>query len=312
MYQAADGKIYSYYDDGKLQMMLDPDGKPLYGRVNGVSSVKVRGLYLPGWPAADRDGIYGLDPKKSYALFPADCTTPEFMLGKLPGNVVLNLFYSTPEYGYIELGGKGNADLTLNLPERFREIYVNDRPCPDRRISGELPLRIFFSSGKTVVPEKILKVDPYRGLAVSGPVALPTGKRNFAGRSLYPFSGSRFTLLDAVFEVKNDDDAVEILFRNMQKKYGNGTIVSLCVNGLEIAKFDCCREKQFDTALHAWRVPLGKFKGQHVLVSVRSDNKDQNDGDLMFVSLPKPVKDPAQKFEETSPSPANPAKRKKR
>ena len=313
MYQAADGGIYSYYDDGKLQMLLGPDGKPLYGRVNGVSSIQVRGLYLPGWPAADPDGIYGLDPKKSYALFPADCNKPEVMLGKLPGNVMLNLFYSTPEYGYIELAGKGNADLTLNLPERFKEIYVNDRPCPDRRISGELPLRIFFSSGKTVPPETIMKVDTYRGLAVSGPVPLSSNKRNFAGRPLYQFSGPRSATLDAVFEIGNEDDAVEILFRNMQKKYGNGMIVSLCLNGLEIAKFDCCREKQqFDTGLHAWRVPLGKFKGQHVLVSVRSDNKDQNDGDLMFVSLPKLVKDPAQKFEETSPSPANPAKRKNR
>ena len=294
-------------------MMRDPAGTPLYGRVNGTSSVKVRGLYLPGWPAADQDGIYGLDPKKSYALFPADCRKPEFMLGKLPDNVLLKLYYLTPEYGYIEFAGKGKANLELNIPERFKEVYVNDRLCPDRRISGELPLRVFLSSGKTVAPEKVLKVGMYRGLAMSDPAALPQLKRKSAGRTLYHLAGYRSLLLDAVFEVKNDDDAVEILFRNMQKKFGNGTIVSLCVNGLAIAKFDCCPNKQqFDTGLHVWRVPLGKFKGQRVLVSVRSDNKDQNDGDQMFVSLPELVKDPAQKFAETSPPPANPAKRKNR
>ncbi|MBQ9336491.1 MAG: hypothetical protein IJS14_04250 [Lentisphaeria bacterium] len=313
MYQSADGGIYSYYDDGKLQMMLDPDGKPLYGRVNGVSSVKVRGLYLPGWPTADAEGIYGLDPKKSYALFPADCRKPEFMLGKLPDGIMLKLYYLTPEYGYIELTGKGKLDLDLIIPDRFREVYVNDQLRPDRRISGELPLRIFLSSGNNVAPKNVLKVSMNHGLAASGPEGLPRIKRTFAGRRLYHLPAYQSVVLDAVFEIKNDDDAVEFLFRNMQKKFGNGSIVSLHVNGLEIAKFDCCREKQFDTKLRAWRVPLGKFKGQRVLVSIRVDNKGQNDGDTLFVSLPELIKDPAQKWTETFPvsSPASVQKKRK-
>ena len=228
------------------------------------------------------------------------------MLGKLPDNAMMQLFYLTPEYGYIELSGKGKLDLDLNLPERFREVYVNDQLRPDRRISGELPLRIFLSSGNNVAPKNVLKVGMNHGLAASGPEALPRIKRTFAGRRLYHLPAYQSVVLDAVFEIKNDDDAVEFLFRNMQKKYGNGSIISLHVNGSETAKFDCCREKQFDTKLRAWRVPLGKFKGQRVLVSIRVDNKGQNDGDTLFVSLPKLVKDPAQKWTETFPA-SNPA-----
>ena len=306
MYQDADGKVYSYYDDGKLQMMLDPDGKPLYGRVNGANSVKLRGLYLPGWPCLDEEGIYGLNPKNSYALFPAAGGKPEITLGKLPDQVQMRYYYVAPEYAYIELTGSGQVDLSVQIPERFREVYVNDRLSPDRRISGELPLRIFLSTGKTVVPEQTLKVNNANGLAVGSFQGLPTLRRTYAGRTMYHLYGYNSVFLDAVFDVKNDDDAVEVLLRNVQEKYGNGTIVSLHVNGREAAKFDCHNGKEFDTRLRTWRVPLGQFKGRRVLVSVRSDNKSSNNADMQFVSLPQLVKDPAQKFSETYPALTNP------
>ena len=313
MYKDTGGKVYSYYDDGKLQMMLDPDGKPLYGRVNGANSVKIRGLCLPGWPCADGEGIYGLNPKNSYALFPSG-SKPEISLGRLPDGVQVRYYYIAPEYAYIELSGTGQAELSVQLPERFREVYVNDRLSPDRRIAGELPLRIFLSSGKAVAPERTVKVNNASGLAYGPFQDLPQLRRTYAGKTLYHLYGYNSVLLDAVFDVKNADDAVEILIRNVQEKYGNGTILSLHLNGLEVAKFDCHPKKVFDTKLRAWRVPLGKFKGSRVLVTVRSDNKSSSNADMQFASLPVLVKDSAQKFSETFPSldnpPVSPKKRK--
>jgi hypothetical protein len=73
----------------------------------------------------------------------------------------------------------------------------------------------------------------------------------------------------------------------------------LHVNGLETAKFDCkTGGKIMDTQLRKWRVPLGKFKGQHVLISIRADNKSSSVRDQQYVSLPRPVQDKAQNFVE--------------
>lgn len=307
MYQDTEGKIYSYYDNGYLQMMLDPNGKALYGRINGVVSTKAHGLQLPGWPCSDKDGIYGLNPQSSYALFPASSDgKPEIILGKLPEYARLQMFYVAPEYAYIELGGQGKVCLEVRIPERFREIYVNDRPVQDRLIQGELPLRIFLSSGKPVAPGKILKVSTMNGLAESGFLPLPKTQRKYAGQRLFHLYGYNAVVLDTVLDIQDADSAVEILHRNLQNKYGNGTVVSLHVNGLEAARFDCFRNKQFDTKLRAWRVPLGQFKGQRVLVSVRSNNKGWNNADMLFVSLPRIVKDHSGKFQEIFPALNNP------
>ena len=184
MYQDAQKRIYRYYDDGRLQMMLGPDGKPLYGRTDGVSSIACRGLYLPGWPASDADGIYGLDPAQHYALFPHDIP-PEINLGKLPDGVTVKYYYSAPEYAYLELHGKGTFRQTINVPSRFRKMWVNDQAAEPGRIAGNLPIRVFLSTGKSFIGNQILQIDDFCGLQCGKAVPLSPFRKRFANEILY-------------------------------------------------------------------------------------------------------------------------------
>ncbi len=313
MYKGADGGIFKYYDDGNLQIMYDPAGKPLYGRVDGLASVKVKGLKLPGWPCADDEGIYGLNPQNYYALFPTDAKPAEINFGKLPEGVMLRYFYTTYDYAYIQFNGKGNLKLNINYPDRYKEMYVNDVKVSGNTINAELPVRIFLTNGKAFTARRTLRVADSNGLQSGKSEALHQLKRYYAGQVLHYLHGYNSVVMDSVFEVKNADDAVEVYAKNEQKTYGNGTILTILVNGKEMVKFDCCKQTKkskpvWDTKLRKWTIPLGAFKGQKVLFSVKVDNKASNNADMQFVSTPKMVKQTEQKVVETFPSAANPPK----
>ena len=319
MYKGADGGIFKYYDDGNLQIMFDPKGKPLYGRVDGLASVNVKGLTLPGWPCYDKDGIYGLNPKNYYALFPADSTPAEITFGKLPAGVMLRYYYATYNYAYAQFNGKGKIKLNINYPARFKEMYVNDVKVSGKTIEAELPVRIFLTDGKTFTAKRTLRVANSNGLQSGKSEALHQLKRHYAGQILHYLHGFNSVVMDSVFEVKNADDAVELYAKNEQQKYGNGTILTVLVNGVEKAKLDCCssaatRDRNrksapvWDTKLRKWTIPLGEYKGKKVLFSVKVDNKASNNADMQFVSTPQMVKQAEQKFVETFPNGANPPK----
>ena len=158
--------------------------------------------------------------------------------------------YTAPEYAYLELDGKGKIDLPIKKSAKFQKIYVNDQPFSGGRITGTLPLRIFLSTGKTVKPEKIARINIESGIADSNFLPLPALRIKRNGQTMYQLHGYNSTFLDSVIEVKNADDAVEILLQNTQKTDGNGVILSLHVNGLETAKFDCkTRGKIMDSKL---------------------------------------------------------------
>lgn len=310
MYRGKDGGIFRYYDDGKLQMMLDPAGKPLYGRVNDSSKVESSGLTIPGWPSCDEKGIYGLNPKNSYALFPKNTDKQEGVLGKLPDSAWVRFYYTTPEFTYLELAGTGKVSLKLNPPSNRKFITVNDRPVSDSEISGNLPMRIVLSSGKATSPDTVRKINLASGLEDGTGEGLPKLRKNLGGETLYHISYYNAKSIDFMLPVKDRDDAIEILFQNTQNKYGNGSILSLLVNGREVYSFDCRpaaskgKTGEFDTKLRRGRFPLGQYAGQDVLVSLRVDNKNESNADMQWSSLPRLVKDPAQKqtVEELDPA----------
>ena len=320
MYQDAQKRIYRYYDDGRLQMMLGPDGKPLYGRIDHVRSIQINGLVLPGWPASDENGIYGLNPKNSYALFPGKIE-PEINLGKLPDGVTVKYYYSQPHYAYLELAGKGKFSSEINLPPRFKNVYVNDRRINGRTISGTLPLRVFFSDGNAVACSHLLRLDDSRGLQYGKPLSLPKARHFSKGRPLYHMGYYDSLVMDSVFKVENEDDAFEVLFRNMQNKYGNGAVISAYINGLKVAEFDCyTRLKRknkkgsagiFDTKLRKWIVPLGKYQGAAVLVSIRVAKKNSSNSDMMYSSIPRLIRSKERKPVTEFPSPADPVRKRK-
>lgn len=308
MYRSRDGKIFRYYDDGSLQMMLDPDNKPLYGRVTGVSQLKNTQLTLPGWPVRDRDGIYGLDPEQYYALFPVNgSNVPNVAVKPLPPGVKLVRYYATADFAYLEFDGNGEIGIELRIPAGYVKGYVNDRSIDITaalKISGPLPMRVFLTNGKETVPNRVRNINISNGLQSGKGEALPSLRKQLNGQEFFHVNGYQVKSLDFVLTVKNPDDALELLLQNTQNQYGNGSIVRLLLNGKEIKSFDCAAEKRggkpvFDTKIRRWLAPLAQYAGQEVLVTVQVDNKASNNADMQWITIPKVVKDTTRQFRET-------------
>ncbi|MBR6372474.1 MAG: hypothetical protein IKS20_04770 [Victivallales bacterium] len=307
MYQDDKGGLYRYCDDGRLQQMLDANGKPLYGRVDCASSVKAPGLYLPGWPCQDEDGIYGLNPDENYALFPRgkDEIRATVSFGKVPENVTLRFFYERKGcYIYAEFTGKGTMDLSYKCPAEYAVSYVNDKPSPLGKISGELPLRVLLLPAKSQsASPQVLCINQGSGLQQGAALGLPALRKVIGGINHFHIHGFGFKSIDTVFDVTTDDAAIVFTFKNDQAKYGNGTKLTALVNGKEIKSFDCYDEKakKFDLKFRRWRIPVGQFKGQRILFSQRVDYKGGSNSDMQWVSLPKMVNDKKQAFTEEFP-----------
>ena len=301
MYKANNGEIFSYSDDGFTQIMSDGKGRALYARVNGLSAADVPGLTLPGWPATDGSRITGLNPKQSYALFPAqDAAKPAIVLGALPDSAVIRYFYYTDNYAYIEIGGTGSLSISPSIPAKFTEIYANDTLCESRKIEGQLPMRIFLSDGTSVPPNKIRRITQSTGLAANSPQDLPELKRNYLGKTLYYLQGYNDVVLDSVVDVKTDSDTIVFLHKNDQPKYGNGHIISAFVNGKLIKSFDAhTKEGGHDQQLRRWSIPVGAYKGKRILFSIRVDNKADNNSDMPFVSQPEVKQTDIREFKES-------------
>lgn len=314
MYKDKDGKIYRYYDDGKLQKMLSPDGKAVYARLSNASQLLDKELFIPGYPAWDKDGIYGLDPKRHYALLPRSGNTPPLIsTGKLPANVNITSYYEMPEYAYLELTSKDKNKvfkLDLKVASKYRKILLNG---VEKSISGtieiktKMPAKIVFFTGKTVLPQQVIFVNRRSGMKEGKVTALPA-PRLILKKRLYDIGSAGSKLLNMLVKVPGKDSAIELSMINLQKRYGDGCSVTLLVNGNAVQSFDCAKwngkgsKKEnnyiFDNRMRTWKVPVGKYAGQHIFVTVKVDYKNGSNADQQFVSKPVLIKDSAQKFSE--------------
>lgn len=317
MYQDDKGRVFSYVDDGNLQMMLDPDGKPLYGRVDGVTHITQRDLYLPGWPIQSNGNIYNLDPKKSYALFPksGDISFP-VTIPPLPPEVALSRYYTTGQFAYIELQTPDNkeTEATFQLQPGYRKAFLNDQEIPltsPLRVKAAAPLRLFLTNGEDTPFNTIRKISPDDGLQHGVDEPLPAMKRSMAGRTFYFVNYYQNKSLDSVLTVSDPNSVLELCLINTQAQYGNGSIVRLLINGREIRSFDCIvpnpeatpdrkdvPKKIFDQQLRQWLVPLRDFAGKQILVTVQVDNKAENNADSQWITIPKLITMPLTDVQE--------------
>ena len=319
MYKGKDGGIFQYFDDGKLEMMLSPEGKPLYGRVHGATEIERPDLIYPNWPIWDEKGIYSLDPKKHYALFPrGTAAPPKLRLKPLEKETVINTFYESNDFIYLEIGKinksrKADTSVTVTVPEGFTQVICNDRYMPaasgENVFTGTLPLRLVFSNGKTTSPAQIRKINMQDGIQIGKPEVLGA-PRKISGKAMYFINYFNAKSLDFIASVKSSDEALEVFLKNNQSKYGNGSSVELLVNGKREAFFNCCipnpkwrrgsKEPRiiWDCQLRKWIIPVGKFAGKNILVSLRVSNKNSSNADEQWVSVPKIVTGQKQVFRE--------------
>ena len=104
------------------------------------------------------------------------------------------------------------------------------------------------------------------------------------------------------------DASVLVYLRNTQKKYGNGMVGRVYINGRAAHGHDFGPVKNpdwqegmdkslksiWDNDLHAWRIPLGHMSGRPVLISIATDGKASDNADDLYWARPKFVSDPDQ------------------
>ena len=321
MYKDKAGKIYKYYDDGKLQKMISPDGKAVYARLSNASQLLDKELFIPGYPAWDKNGIYGLDPKRHYALLPRSGNAPTLVsTGKLPANVSIASYYEMPEYVYLELNSSDKEkvfNLDLNIAPKFRKMLVNGvekNVSPTMKLKTKMPAKIVFFTGKTVLPQQVIFVNRRSGMKEGKVSALPA-PRLFFKKRLFNIGASGSKLLNMLVKVPGKDSSIELSMINLQKRYGDGCRVDLLINGDVVKSFDCAKwngkgsKKEnnyiFDNRMKTWKIPVGKYAGQHIFVTVKVDYKNGNNADQQFVSQPLMIRDKSQKFSEKIQTPVD-------
>lgn len=325
-YQGIDG-LYQYYDDGKLQKMLAPDGSELYARLDGSRSYK-GSLKLPGWPLCHADGIFGLNPELNYALFPPRSTATEPLeIGTLPEDVMLERYYTDPNFIFLSLKGSTNESTTVDFKVRFKwefdELYINGEPQETTTAwQGQVTLPLYLLACKKPAPPDydqpigsdatlVRKIGPI-GIQEDQAVALKElpHKRRIGGIRGHFVNYYQDKQLDWLLRVPDPEAALKFLFQNFSDCYGNGSIVKIYLNGQLVHAYDCVKANPaydaklknpktiFNTALQERILPLGKYAGRTVLISLAVDHKSESNSDNQYIIIPLLQKSATQEWSE--------------
>ena len=274
LYRGVDGE-YRYCGEGPVQVMYGPDGTPLWGRVFGATEFDVPGLELPGWPMRRGSRHYGLKPDNYYALFPVreGAKDPSDTYGTIGEDERIVLAYDTPEFAYLELAGKD--------PKVAFKVK-SSKPEVSRIVSRQNGIERFGQERRLDAAPKLNLRDGIRLFRVEDPGA--------------------FRTIDFVHTVRKGE-AVRLLAQN--REWGtwdsDGCRVGIYVNGRRQVEYDTAPEKNpkwvyqhakhylYDYRMHRFTVPLDKWAGETVLVSVRIDSKNGTYDDRQDISLPEIV-----------------------
>ena len=314
MYKDKDGGIWRYFVSDTMQKMIGPDGKAAYGRLYNSTELTDPEFCIINHPAWDEKGIYGLDKGKYYALYPrTDRNTTKICVGKLPQGIAVKSYCEMPEYAWLELDSADRDkeyEIRVKADGKFKKVLVNgeEKDCTaDFTIRSRMPLAACFFTGKEVPPREIIFVNAGTGQREGGIRRLPA-PRKIMGKEMYSIGAAKKMTVNMLMKVPAADSAVELSLINLQKVYGDGSIVELFLNGKLIKSFDCARwsgkgrrdenHNIFDNRMRTWQVPVGKYAGKFIFVTVAVDFKNGSNADQQFVTMPRFVRQPAQKLQE--------------
>ena len=306
MFTDRQNRQYRFCDDGFLQQLCGPDGRALYGCLDGRDSLEHGDLTVPGWPVVEKGRPVSLDPRSRYALYPGKDTGTVLKVGRLPAKVRLKNYRETEELLVLELESADPAvkacDITIALSPDWPELLINGRKSPRR----EGTLRIGLP-GQLVAFKKAQDTGKTVSLIASG-TGLKVGerrfpsevRRRFAGETMYQIDAGEIKYLDRLVEVKSADAVFEFsyIYPRTGTRLSNASKVSVEVNGVRVGEeFAAARANPprvmpryvYDNRKTTFRVPLGEFAGKSVLVSVRIDDCGNGYDDLQFLSVPRIV-----------------------
>jgi hypothetical protein len=135
-----------------------------------------------------------------------------------------------------------------------------------------------------------------------------TGEKQPVPFTFLNYGNDAEVVVDYLVRVPATDSTLRVYLQSRQNRYGNCTVGRLYVNGRLRHAHDFgpkpnpawtkdmpAGEKMlWDTAYHAWSIPLGAAAGRSVLVTLATDSKASNNADSQWWSRPKFIQDPQQ------------------
>jgi len=322
LYQDNNGCLYKYYVDKQIQKMQGPEGNDVYARITGVNAFKTS-LSLPGWPANIKGGVIGLDPRERYALTDGAPCPVDVNVVTLPDGVRISRYYETDDFTLLTLNSiipsaNLKGDVTLQANRKFAKLMMNGfrTDIPESgtiKIAGRFPTSFIFLK-KDCSPMKnngFLSINGLEGRFVTSS-GLERGKYfpkifkqiHIPGEekvdTVYLNNGGDSEVtLDFLIKIPESKSSLLVYFYNTtNSKSGDGTINKLYINGHLVCSFDCAKPQKnnakafdWDTAIHKWEIPLDKFRGNELLISLSTDAKTSNNADSLYWSTPKIITD---------------------
>lgn len=230
--------------------------------------------------------------------------------------------------------GPRSGSVTLSSSTAFRDVTLNGVRAAIPSLEGDeahhtqyqtdFPAAFLFVEGDTDKPEMGVEfANPGVARFVFAETGLDRGSMYQLRRTsdwTLPDEASprRFTFVNGgdgctltvnyLVQVPTSNSSIEVDLRNTQTKFGDGTIARLLVNGMEVISeqmgpatdpsADATTHEEgappWDTTVHRWNVPVGRWAGQSIAVTLVTDPRKTSNADELWWGVPRFRFDPEQ------------------
>jgi len=339
-YRAKDGRVYRYRVEDGLQELVGPDSIPIYQRVTGRASIEspLRVPGWPAWNgnrtfALQPGARYALGPASArgtivqFEQCPSDSAITRYT--ETDSHVLVHFGPpSTPrttpdaqarmlanaDFTDVIIWDAAGTALRRDAPLRTGErmAFTVDGPC-EMLLVRRTPERARHNRSLGMLSAGARFVAPNTGLERGGTMK-PTSATELATPESptpmrFQFAGNgndSHTLYEALVLVPGTATSLAVRFRNSQSKFGDGSTVGVAVNGRVVRSLDVAPHTgsgdslAWNTNLHSWRIPLGKYSGLPIVVSVFVANNGSDNADEIWINEPVLITDPDQNPTATS------------
>ncbi|MBR2508377.1 MAG: hypothetical protein IKB71_01385 [Lentisphaeria bacterium] len=302
MYKGNDG-IYSYYDDGKIQQMLGPDKKPLYGRIHGQNKVKT--LMRPGkWPVWGDGELAGLNPKAHYAVYPGLNKKTSIMLTSLSDGAFVKEYFETPSVASCVLESQTKEiEFTVSADKKFAEIQVNGKTVKAGTVKATSPVVITAFANHIDYRNIQMTVAESTGISLFSAGTLQSKRKVVKNNTTYYNVTGDSKNLTLPIKVSDDKKVLLVSIEDISSIMTHphdGVVYTLKINGKTIKSFDTAkgrtkepswtwnkekRESLFDKTPQLWSIPLKDYAGKTILAVLEMNQRVNSKGDSALISM---------------------------
>ena len=342
VYKDASGQIYNYFTTPTIQQMIGPDGKPVYQRIVGLHEFKTS-LILPGWPASNEAGVFGLDPQSDYAFARSTTVPVKLNVKSLSSGLKIVRFESNSRRTVLSIqpidsSSPKRGSVVLQTQARFIQASRNGtsievpqvvagQKVAEATYETEFPAYFVFMETAPETPAYQApwgeRFEPSRfissgtGIERGGTYVVPQraqwklpGYRDDPVFFFLNGGGDCEVTLDYLIVVPEKASSIEVLFRNTQKRYGNGTVARVYLNGQQVYSetlssyanpiwnegMDQSMKMTFDTDFYRVTIPIGFLAGSAIAVTLATDPIGDNNSDELWWARPTFVRDTTQQL----------------